>query len=125
MLRQMIQALDATTVLTFCIVLLVSYIIWNFFFTVRYNIPGPTPWPVIGNLPMFVGIKDFSKKTYELQKTYGDLVLLWFGPQPVVLCFGYKNVHEALVVNGEKTKFRPNWLYIFEKLFPKMTGKRA
>lgn len=126
MLNQLYNALDMldlTTVLTFLLVLIVSYIIWNYFFTVqRVDIPGPTPWPIVGNLPHIAGARDIGKRLLEFRKTYGDMVFLRFGPQPILVCFGYKLVREVLLVNGEKTKFRPSWMYLIKKFFPKVTG---
>lgn len=122
MLHQIVNNVDVSTFLTFILVLLVSYIIWSYYFTVRINIPGPTPWPIVGNIPNLVGVRNVGNKFLEFQKQYGDMVLLRLGSQPFVVFFGYKAVHEALVTNGEKTKFRPNWFYLFRTVFPKLTG---
>lgn len=123
MLHQIVNNVDVSTFLTFILVLLVSYIIWSYYFTVRINIPGPTPWPIVGNIPNLVGVRNVGNKFLEFQKQYGDMVLLRLGSQPFVVFFGYKAVHEALVTNGEKTKFRPNWFYLFRTVFPKLTGE--
>ena len=123
MLHQSDNNVDVNTFLTFILVLLVSYIIWSYYFSVRINIPGPTPWPIVGNIPNFLGVRNVGKRFLEFQKQYGDMVLLRLGSQPFVVFFGYKAVHEALITNGEKTKFRPSWLYLFRTVFPKLTGE--
>ncbi|XP_063408562.1 cytochrome P450 2B19-like isoform X1 [Mytilus trossulus] len=111
--------MDFTTILIFIIVLMISYMVWNQFFTVQVDIPGPKPWPILGNLPHVARTKDPGKKMLEFREKYGDMVFLRFGSQPALFCFGYEMVKEALVNSGEKTKFRPNWLYLFKKMFPK------
>lgn len=123
MLGNILNNLDLFTVLTFFLVLLLTYIIWDNFYGIRVNIPGPTPWPIVGNLPNIVGTKNAAETFMKLQKKYGNLVFLRFGPRPIVLVFGYKKVHEVLVDNASKTKHRPTDLYLTKKLFPTVPGK--
>ena len=117
MLGNVLNNLDLFTVLTFFLVLLLTYIIWDNFYGIRINIPGPTPWPIVGNLPNIVGTKNAAETFMKLQKKYGNLVFLRFGPRPFVVVFGYKKIREILVENGNKTKFRPRGGFI-KKLFP-------
>jgi hypothetical protein len=76
MLHQSDNNVDVNTFLTFILVLLVSYIIWSYYFSVRINIPGPTPWPIVGNIPNLLGVINVGKRFLEFQKQYGDMVLL-------------------------------------------------
>lgn len=117
MLGNILNNLDLFTVLTFFFVLLLTYIIWDNFYGIRVNIPGPTPWPIVGNLPNIVGTKNAAETFMKLQKKYGNLVFLRLGTRPFVVVFGYKKIREILVENGNKTKFRPRGGFI-KKLFP-------
>ena len=117
MLWNILNNLDLFTVLTFVFVLLLTYIIWDNFYGIRINIPGPTPWTIVGNLPNIVGTKNAVENFLKFQKKYGNLVFLKFGPRPFVVVFGYKKIREILVENGNKTKFRPRGGFI-KKLFP-------
>lgn len=95
---------------------------WNTYLNGRVNIPGPRPWPIVGNLPMLLGTKNPNKLFLELRMKYGDIVYLTLGSQPFVLCFGYKMIHDVLVKNGDTTKFRPLWLRLFNKLLKGQTS---
>jgi hypothetical protein len=61
-----------------------TYIIWDNFYGIRVNIPGPTPWPIVGNLPNIVGTKNAVETFRKLQKKYGNLVFLRLGTRPFV-----------------------------------------
>ncbi|XP_076083135.1 cytochrome P450 2H1-like [Mytilus galloprovincialis] len=123
MIGTILHSVDVFTILTFFITLLLAYIIWDNVVRVRTNIPGPTPWPIIGNMPSIIGTKNASETFLQMQKKYGDLVYLKLGILPIVLVYGYKNVHQVLVDNGNKTKFRPRHILEFLKtLFPGKTG---
>ncbi|VDI64372.1 cytochrome P450, family 2, subfamily J [Mytilus galloprovincialis] len=89
---------------------------WNTYLNGRVNIPGPIPWPIVGNLPMLLRTKNPNKLFLELRMKYGDIVYFTLGSQSFVLCFGFKLIHDVLVKYGDKTKFRPLWLRSFVKL---------
>ncbi|XP_048194589.1 cytochrome P450 2C5-like isoform X3 [Perognathus longimembris pacificus] len=63
--------------------------------------PGPTPFPVIGNIPQ-VDIKDITKSLTNLSKVYGPVFTLYFGMKPTVVLYGYEAVKEALIDHGEE-----------------------
>ncbi|VDI69340.1 Hypothetical predicted protein, partial [Mytilus galloprovincialis] len=107
MIGHILQSVDIFVILTFFITLLVAYILWNNVTRTPINIPGPTPWPIVGNLPTL---------------KYGDLVGVSFGNFTRVLVFGYDKVHKVLVLNADKTKFRPSNSAVAKKLFPKEPG---
>jgi hypothetical protein len=47
-----------------------TYIIWDNFYGIRVNIPGPTPWPIVGNLPNIGGTKNAAETFMKLQKKH-------------------------------------------------------
>ncbi|XP_071143264.1 cytochrome P450 2B4-like [Mytilus edulis] len=129
MISHILQSVDIFVILTFLITLLVAYILWNNVTRTPINIPGPTPWPIVGNLPTLVASsfqnkssQNRSDRFLELREKYGDLVGLSFGNFTQVLVFGYDKVHKVLVLNADKTKFRPSNAAVAKKLFPKEAG---
>ncbi|CAH1225024.1 CYP1A1 [Branchiostoma lanceolatum] len=70
--------------------------------------PGPFPWPIIGNIPLFGG------KTYltfiDLAKTYGDVFSLKLGMTDVVVLNSLDAVKEAFVKKSADFGGRPKTL---------------
>ncbi|XP_067412722.1 cytochrome P450 2A13-like [Emydura macquarii macquarii] len=62
--------------------------------------PGPTPLPLIGNLPQ-VGIKDMRKSLMKISERYGPVYTIHLGPRRVVVLCGYQAVKEALLDQAE------------------------
>ncbi|VDI77846.1 Hypothetical predicted protein, partial [Mytilus galloprovincialis] len=129
MIGHILQSVDIFVILTFFITLLVAYILWNNVTRTPINIPGPTPWPIVGNLPTLVASffqnessQNRSEQFLKLREKYGDLVGVSFGNFTRVLVFGYDKVHKVLVLNADKTKFRPSNSAVAKKLFPKEPG---
>nr|XP_021519697.1 cytochrome P450 2G1 [Meriones unguiculatus] len=58
--------------------------------------PGPTPIPFLGNL-LQVHIDGPLQSFLKLQKKYGSVFTVYFGPRPVVILCGHEAVKEALV----------------------------
>ncbi|XP_052568018.1 cytochrome P450 2G1 isoform X2 [Peromyscus californicus insignis] len=58
--------------------------------------PGPTPIPVLGNL-LQVRIDNIFQSFLKLQKKYGPVFTVYFGPRPVVILCGHEAMKEALV----------------------------
>lgn len=129
MIGHILQSVDIFVILTFLISLLVAYILWNNVTRTHNNIPGPTPWPIVGHLPILVASffqnkssRNRSEQFLKLQKKYGDLVCLRFGNFTLVLVFGYNKIYKVLVLNADKTKFRPTNSAVSRKLFSKEAG---
>ncbi|XP_042545025.1 cytochrome P450 2C5-like isoform X1 [Dipodomys spectabilis] len=63
--------------------------------------PGPTPFPIIGNL-LQIDTKDITKSLTSFSKVYGPVFTLYLGMQPTVVLYGYEAVKEALIDHGEE-----------------------
>ena len=115
---------NVSSFLVFLVIFLSVYYLWNHIYNVKVNIPGPRPWPILGNLPMPWGVQNPNKLFLDLRERYGDMVYFTLGSQPFVLCFGYKTVYDVLVSNSDKTKHRPTWLRTFVKILRNESGKQ-
>ncbi|EYC33254.1 hypothetical protein Y032_0002g687 [Ancylostoma ceylanicum] len=90
-------------------------------FILCYNInrmlglpPGPTPWPIVGNvlqLPMI----DLDKRVLELRKQYGGVFTLWI-PYPTVIIAEHEALKRTVVRDGDAYAGRPS-IYLMELLF--------
>ncbi|XP_044154364.1 cytochrome P450 2C55-like [Bufo gargarizans] len=58
--------------------------------------PGPTPWPIIGNLHQIDKSAPYNTFT-ELGKKYGSVYTLYTGWKPTVVLYGYDTLKEALL----------------------------
>ncbi|XP_042545036.1 cytochrome P450 2C5-like isoform X2 [Dipodomys spectabilis] len=63
--------------------------------------PGPTPFPIIGNI-LQIDIKDITKSLTKFSKVYGPVFTLYLGMKPTVVLHGYEAVKEALIDHGEE-----------------------
>ncbi|XP_053577678.1 cytochrome P450 2G1 isoform X2 [Bombina bombina] len=91
---------SSTVILTAFICILISYVLWKTMYRKRGLPPGPTPLPLIGNL-LQVRKGDMAKTLMEFGQEYGPVYTFYFGPNPVVVFWGYDAVKEALVDHGE------------------------
>ncbi|XP_070793569.1 cytochrome P450 2C23-like [Pituophis catenifer annectens] len=63
--------------------------------------PGPTPWPILGNL--FQRDVLFLNKSYKkLTAKYGPIFTVWIGSKPMVALCGYEVVKDALINQAEE-----------------------
>ena len=87
------------------------------------SLPGPTRWLVLGNIPDLAFTDRIYDRLLRFRDDYGDIVQLRLGPNvTLVVVYGHRNLHKLLVENCDKTKYRPNWLHLAEKMFDR-TGK--
>ncbi|XP_069890674.1 cytochrome P450 2C5-like isoform X4 [Dipodomys merriami] len=63
--------------------------------------PGPTPFPIIGNI-LQVDMKDITKSLTKFSEVYGPVFTLYLGMKPTVVLHGYEAVKEALIAHGEE-----------------------
>lgn len=71
------------TILLFFLTLYL-YTLWKHSLWRRLGIPGPTPFPFLGNMKEFA-TKGVTKSDQELVKKYGDVVGVYTGTMPVLL----------------------------------------
>uniref|UniRef100_A0A8C4RDT7 Cytochrome P450 2B19-like n=1 Tax=Erpetoichthys calabaricus TaxID=27687 RepID=A0A8C4RDT7_ERPCA len=69
--------------------------------------PGPTPLPLIGNI-LKVNGRTPHESLVKMSKTYGPVMTVKFGSQPVVVLVGLDAVHEALVQQADVFAGRAN-----------------
>ncbi|KAM4641337.1 cytochrome P450 2G1-like [Discoglossus pictus] len=62
--------------------------------------PGPTPWPLLGNL-LQMRSKGFLLSLKEFREKYGSVFTIHIGTYPAVMLCGYETVKEALVDHGD------------------------
>ncbi|XP_028269451.1 cytochrome P450 1D1 [Parambassis ranga] len=68
--------------------------------------PGPTPWPLVGNL-LQMGDQIHLSLTH-LRQQYGDVFKMRLGSLTVVVLSGYHTIRQALVRQGEAFAGRPD-----------------
>ncbi|XP_026198757.1 cytochrome P450 1A1 [Anabas testudineus] len=68
--------------------------------------PGPTPWPLVGNLLQMGDQIHLSLTHLRLQ--YGDVFKMRLGSLTVVVLSGYTTIRQALVRQGEAFAGRPD-----------------
>uniref|UniRef100_H2Y0X8 Cytochrome P450 1A1-like n=1 Tax=Ciona intestinalis TaxID=7719 RepID=H2Y0X8_CIOIN len=75
---------------------------WNWL-----KIPGPIPWPIIGNLGSLKGTKFLS--IHEMYKIYGRIFRLKFGRVKAVVLCDVELIKEALLDRGRSLSGRPQF----------------
>ena len=89
----------------------------------KYNLPpGPLAFPIIGNLPQLLTVKEFNRALIELSQKYGEIYRLRVGPFAMVVVCGLDSLKEGLIKKGEALKGRPYWIFLIDKIF-KRKGK--
>ncbi|KAG8430336.1 hypothetical protein GDO86_017952 [Hymenochirus boettgeri] len=63
--------------------------------------PGPSPWPLIGNLHQMDKTTPYQTLT-QLGEKYGPVYTIYFGWNPVVVLYGYDALKEALIGQAEE-----------------------
>ncbi|KAJ8247927.1 hypothetical protein GJAV_G00252170 [Gymnothorax javanicus] len=75
------------------------------------RLPGPKPFPIIGNVLDVVGSPHLSLTT--LSERYGPIYQIQIGMRPVVVLSGSETIRQALIKQGEDFSGRPD-LYSFQ-----------
>ncbi|XP_070793557.1 cytochrome P450 2C5-like [Pituophis catenifer annectens] len=63
--------------------------------------PGPTPWPILGNL-LQQDVLPLFKSYKKLIGQYGPIFTIWIGSKPLVVLCGYKMIKDALIDHAEE-----------------------
>ncbi|XP_040848350.1 cytochrome P450 2C30-like isoform X2 [Ochotona curzoniae] len=106
-------------VLVTCLSCLLLLSLWKQSYAKRKLPPGPTPFPIVGNL-LQINTKNISKSIGLVSKEYGPVFTLYFGTKPTVVLYGYEAVKEALIDLGEDFAGRVNSPLV--DLYAKGTG---
>ncbi|XP_044135480.1 cytochrome P450 1A1 [Bufo gargarizans] len=69
-------------------------------------LPGPTPWPLIGNL-LSIG-KNPHISLSKMNETYGDVFQIQIGTKPVLVLNGLETLRQALLKQGDVFSARPD-----------------
>ncbi|CAH0393486.1 unnamed protein product [Bemisia tabaci] len=73
------------------------------------ELPGPTPWPIIGSLHL-MGSYDVPYKAFgALAEKYGQVYKLQLGNLPCVVVNGLDNIREVLMSKAQFFDARPNF----------------
>ncbi|XP_040847816.1 cytochrome P450 2C14-like isoform X2 [Ochotona curzoniae] len=100
--------MDLVVVLVLCLSLLLLFSLWKQNHGGGKLPPGPTPFPIIGNI-LQLDIKDISKSLTHLSEVYGPVFTVYLGRKPTVVMHGYEAVKEALVEFGDEFSGRTNF----------------
>ncbi|NXF02049.1 CP2J6 protein, partial [Smithornis capensis] len=76
--------------------------------------PGPTPFPIIGNL-WWIKFRADHGSLKKLAKTYGNICTLWMGHRPMLVLYGFQAVKDGLTTNSEDVSGRLQ-TYVFNRM---------
>ncbi|KAI6243216.1 (pine wood nematode) hypothetical protein [Aphelenchoides fujianensis] len=78
-----------------------SWAFYNFVYK-RWGLPpGPTPWPIMGNLMELEKTERYEWRFVEWKQKYGGVFTWWLGETPIVTVADYKLAQEMFVKDGD------------------------
>ncbi|KAI6237534.1 (pine wood nematode) hypothetical protein [Aphelenchoides besseyi] len=98
-------------ILLFLFVLLLAFLIHQFWYR-RLHLPkGPFPLPIIGNAHSFVRSERWENKFMEWTQSYGKIYTYYMGPLPIIAINDYDLMIEMFVKDGatyeDRATFEP------------------
>lgn len=112
-------ATESINIQSFLLGLLTLLLVRWFVMRTKYNYnlpPGPTSFPIIGNLPQMIKTTDLCSKLKDFRQQYGDIFKLKLGSDTLVTVCKTEWILEGLVKKGDELKGRPYWIYMAEIL---------
>ncbi|XP_076419143.1 cytochrome P450 2C70-like [Peromyscus maniculatus bairdii] len=88
-------------ILGICLSCLSLLFLWNQHHGKGKLPPGPTPFPVVGNI-LQMDIKNIIKSLNMLAEEYGPVFTVYLGMKPTVVLHGYEVLKEALIDRGDE-----------------------
>jgi len=73
------------------------------------RLPGPKPWPLIGNLVDIGKYESPADAFASLAKTYGDAFFLKLGVHDSIVISGWNNFKDVLITRGHLFDSRPQF----------------
>ncbi|XP_060098716.1 cytochrome P450 2J2-like [Heteronotia binoei] len=101
--RTMVETL--AILITLLVFLLILYLLKQLWSHSSYP-PGPLRLPFVGSV-WKLGITLLKDSFIKLVKEYGNVYMLWLGPEPIVVLSGYEAVKEGLINQSELFADRP------------------
>ncbi|XP_061185656.1 cytochrome P450 2B4-like [Saccostrea echinata] len=94
---------------TLAIVIVLICLIWSLTGRPKGLPPGPTCYPVIGNVGIFKP-SEAVKAHRRLRKIYGDIYTIMIFHKPIIFVHGFDNIRALLVQHGDVFSERPRSL---------------
>lgn len=74
---------------------------YNYFHKRRGLPPGPTPVPLLGNVPQLTANPPGVDVFFEWREKYGPVFTYWLGEKPIVAFCDYDTINETLIKDGD------------------------
>ncbi|CAD5233548.1 unnamed protein product [Bursaphelenchus xylophilus] len=90
--------------MVFLLVLLLAIVFicfYNFYYKRLGLPPGPTPWPILGNMAEIAQKPPGTDVFFEWRDKYGPVFTYWMGEKPVVAFADYKTLDQTFNKDGE------------------------
>uniref|UniRef100_A0A1I7SHR5 Cytochrome P450 n=1 Tax=Bursaphelenchus xylophilus TaxID=6326 RepID=A0A1I7SHR5_BURXY len=85
----------------FLLTLLTLLLFYNFRYKRQHLPPGPTPWPIMGNVFEMGRSPSWNRLFYEWKVRYGGIYTYWLGETPIVNVCDYRLAVELAVKNAD------------------------
>lgn len=104
-----VVVISSLTYALLCVVILVLALIFISSPRAHGEPPGPSKWPIIGNLHLLSGFAVPYEGFTRLAEKYGLVYSLQMGRVPAIVVQGIDNIKEVLFHKGHHFDSRPNF----------------